>query len=275
VAGAGTVRLTGRVDDLAVEGRLIFVLDALPPGRLSVVSLDGGRGEARLLDRREVDVGPFSGVAAANGVVIVSGGTSRLTAWRYDGAGALSGPYATADLGRGQPDVLLSRDARVAYVSTHYRGPRFGLDIVATAPDRRGMLPLLGRLPLEEAGFTDGGAKPASFPVECALLDDATVLVAHRRGVAVVDVRDARAPRLTRVVDVGGPAVNVDALEGTAAVSVAGPSPAVVLLGFTRGSAEVRRRIALPPGTLPLGVALSRAHVAVAAREKGVMIFPR
>ncbi len=270
-----TMRGAGRADDLAVDGRLLFVLDALPPGRLSVVSLGGEGREARVLDWREVAVGPFSGVAAANGVVVVSGGTSRLTAWRYDSAGLLAGPYATADLGRGQPDVLLSRDGTVAYVSTHYWGPRFGLDIVATAPDARGVLPLLGSLPLEGAGFTDGGAKPASFPIECALLDDGTVLVAHRRGVAVVDVRDPRMPRLVDVVDVGGPAVNVDALGGTAAVSVAGRRPAIVLLDFTRGASPGRKGIALPPGTLPLGVALSREQVAVAARGRGVLIFPR
>jgi hypothetical protein len=99
--------------------------------------------------------------------------------------------------------------------------------------------------------------------------------VAHRRGVAVVDVRDPRMPRLVDVVDVGGPAVNVDALGGTAAVSVAGRRPAIVLLDFTRGASPGRKGIALPPGTLPLGVALSREQVAVAARGRGVLIFPR
>ncbi|MGH7644032.1 MAG: hypothetical protein ACREMR_00465, partial [Gemmatimonadales bacterium] len=118
------------VDDLAIAGDLLFVLDAREPGHLSVYSLADPLHPHLVAPPREAPVGPFSGVSASGGLCIVSGGTSELTAWRYDRAGRLTGPVATADLGRGQPDVLVARDGMLAYVSTHYWGPSFGLDVV-------------------------------------------------------------------------------------------------------------------------------------------------
>ena len=267
--------MVGRVDDLAVAGRLAFLLDALPPGRLTVVSLGTNAGDARVASSVDVPVGPFSGVSAAGGTVVVSGGTSELTAWRYDDTGALTGPYATGDFGRGQPDVLLSRDGTIAFVSTHYWGPYFGIDIVDLVPNERRELQLLAKLPLDGAGFTEGGAKPANFPIESALLGDSTLLVANERGLAIVDVADPRAPRLLRVMDVGGPAVSVDVHESVAAVAVAGGAPAVVLIDFAAAPEPAPRRVSLTPGTRPLGIALSRSHAAVAARDMSIVIIPK
>jgi hypothetical protein len=205
--------------------------------------------------------------------VVVSGGTSQLTAWHYDPTGISPDtvPFATADLGRGQPDVLLANGA--AFVATHYWGPYFGLDVVRLG--QAGALAPAAKLAIDGAGFTDGGAKPANFPIELALANDSTLFVAFARGVAVIDIRRADQPKLVRVVDVGGPAVNVDAAHGIAAVAVAGDAPAVAILD---SDARVVRHIPLPPGTKPLGVALSGANaeqVIVAARGRGVMIVNR
>ncbi|HMC53903.1 MAG TPA: hypothetical protein VKH19_01925 [Gemmatimonadaceae bacterium] len=258
------------VDDVAVADSVLFVLDARPPGHLSAYAL---RGDSLRLATapRGVAVGPFSGVSAANGVVVVSGGTARMTAWRYDASGVQPDtvPFATTDLGRGQPDVLVT--AGFAFVSTHFWGPYFGLDIIRVGGDS---LPLVATLELPGAGFTAGGAKPANFPIEMAQLNDTTLLIAFERGVAVVDVAHPATPRVLRVIDVGGPGVNVDAAHGVAAVVVAGRSPAVAIVD----GARVVRRIPLPPGTKPLGVALSGARaerVIVAARDRGVMIVSR
>jgi hypothetical protein len=262
------------VDDLAIADDLLFVLDARAPGHLSVFSLRDPRQPRLVSPPRMVPVGPFSGVSAHAGLCIVSGGTSELTAWRYDSDGLAADPPATADLGRGQPDVLLARGGRVAYVSTHYWGPHFGLDIVRydTASSR---LDKLAELALRGAGFTAGGAKPANFPIEAAALGRDTLLVAHARGVAVIDVSQPRRPRLLATIDVGGPAVNVDARGAGALVAVSGPAPALVLLDFTDGRATVARRFALAPGTFPAGVALTATHAAVAVGDRGVHVFER
>jgi hypothetical protein len=262
----------GSVDDVAISGDLLFALDARPPGALSVYSLASAASPALLTPVRGVPVGPFSGVSAGGGMVVVSGGTSLLTAWRHDSDGILR-DSAQIDLGRGQPDVLVSSGGDL-FVSTHYRGPYFGLDVARRDPDS-GKLQRVAQVPLDGAGFTTGGSKPASFPIEAALLDSATLLVANLRGVSVLNVQDAARARLTRTIDVGGPAVNVDALGGVAAVVVAGRAPAVVFIDFTGPEVRVVRRVTLPPGTKPAGVALSRHSVLVAARGQKVLAVKR
>jgi len=257
------------IDDLALSGDLLFALDARPPGHLSVYTLADPEHPRLLGSPRDVPVGPFSGVSARDGWCVVSGGTSKLTLWKYAPSGALTGPLATADLGRGQPDVLLGSGG-VLYVSTHYWGPYFGLDIARfdTAQHR---IEALGKLPLSGAGFTTGGAKPANFPIEAALLGTDTLLVASARGLDVIDVR---VPRLLTTIDLGGPAVNVDVDARMAAVVVGGGAPALVFLDFTTDSPR-QRRVKLGPGTNPTGVALGGPRAAVAAGHIGVQLFTR
>lgn len=264
---------SGSVDDLAIAGGLLFVLDARPPGFVSVYALDNP-GQPRLVSPpRAAPVGPFSGISAAAGVCVVSGGTAKLTAWRYDSIGGLTGPVATTDLGRGQPDVLLAPDGLHAYVSTHYWGPFFGLDVIAV--DGASRLRTLAELEFDGAGFTAGGAAPANFPIEAAAFGRDTILVAHARGITLVDVATPERPLLRATIDVGGPAVNVDALGRTALVAVGGATPALVLLDIAGGRATITRRLPLAPGTFPGGVALTATHAAVAAADRGVQVLER
>jgi hypothetical protein len=260
------------IDDLALAGDLLFALDARPPGHLSVYSLSDPTHPQIVGAPREVAVGPFSGVSAADGLCVVSGGTSQLTLWRYDSSGTITGPLATADLGRGQPDVLLGPQG-VIYVSTHYWGPYFGLDI-ARFDSAQSRVQRLGKLPLPGAGFTTGGAKPANFPIESALLGSDTLLVASARGLDVLDVQTPSQPRLLTTIDLGGPAVNVDVERRTAAVVVGGATPAIVFLDFTTNSPH-QRRVELGLGTNPTGVALGGPRAAVAAGSAGVALFTK
>ena len=261
------------VDDIAIDGLLLFALDARPPGHLTTWSLRDPIHPIVVSRPIEVPVGPFSGVAAAAGSVIVSGGTSRLTMWSYDAGGMVRGPTATANLGRGQPDVLLARDGRIAYVSVHRWGPYFGLDVVPLRPDSQRVLSPLARVDLPGAGFTTGGARPANFPIESALLDDSTLLIATARGVVVVRVSDPGHVSVAATIDVGGPAVNVDANDRRAAVAVGGGAPAVALLDFSKDGRPAVRRLPLAPGTFPLGIAMSRGRIAVAARGQSVLVL--
>jgi hypothetical protein len=262
------------VDDLAVDGTLLFVLDARPPGSISVYSLGDPARPRRVAGPYPVAVGPFSGVSASGGICIVSGGTSSLTAWTYDSLGTLFGPVATTDLGRGQPDVLVTAEGKQAFVSTHYWGPYFGLSRlrVDTAPLR---LTEAGTAPLDGAGFSVGGARPANFPIEATAFGVDTVLIAHARGLSVFHTGHATQLDHPRVINVDGPAVSVDAHGEVAAVAVGGDHPAVVFVRLTAGTAKVTRRVSLPPGTFPAGIALSATSVAVAARSAGVLVIRR
>lgn len=260
------------VDDIAIAGDLLFALDAREPGYLSVYSLRDPLSPRLVAAPRAVPVGPFSGVSAAAGVCVVSGGTSELTAWRYDSTGVLAGPAGTADLGRGQPDVLLAADGRRIFVATHYGGPRFGIDVLAL---ERGALrgETRQRLGLPGAGFTTGGSHPANFPIQTAEVGADTLLVAHARGVGILGVGADGSLRLLGVLDVGGPPVSIAALGSRAVVAVAGRQPAVVELGPAPGGWGVLRRLPLPSGTFPAGIALTPARIVLAARRHGVLSF--
>ncbi len=259
------------IDDVAIADHFLFVLDARPPGHLSVFSLADPASPTLVSPPVDAKVGPFSGVSAAARRVIVSGGTSLMSLRHYDAHGKLSGVVATLDCGRGQPDVLLSPDGERAFVSTHYWGPYFGLTTVSVGPSS---LARMGSLPLDTYGFTAGGAKPANFPIETALTGD-MLLLADARGLNVISVADLKAPRLVATLDVGVKAVNVDVRDHLAAVVGSSPHPLLALVDVAvPSSPRVVRSIPLPDGSDPTGVAISATHVAVACHRRGVQIFP-
>lgn len=262
----------GSVDDLDIADGLLFALDARIPGSLSVYSLGDPSRPLRVAGPVSVEVGPFSGVSAAAGRVIVSGGTSRLTLRRYDLQGNLSTEFTATDLGRGQPDVLLRPDGRAAAVSTHFTGPEFGL----SALDLNGTEPkLAGTLALPESGFTAGGSKPANFPIEGAWAGDA-LLLAQGDALAIVDLSDLSRPRLQGRVDLGVHPVNVDAAAGLIAAVGSFPHERLVFFELSEGGSPRRMRsLPLPEGSRPTGVAIGPDRIAVATQESGVLFFQR
>ena len=264
----------GSADDLAVADGLLFALDAQPPGALRVFSLADPAAPEPSQPPVPVEVGPFSGVSAAAGRVVVSGGTSRLSLREYARDGRLGPEVATADLGRGQPDVLVAPDGRYAFVSAHVFGPHFELRAVELLAPPLRVVPR-GAVPLDTFGFTHGGSRPASFPIECAL-EGAALYVAHAAGLARIDVSDPGAPRLLAVHAVGVEPVNVDVRDGLAAVVGSNPAPRLVLADVRDPShLRVVRTVALPEGSRPTGVAIGPDQVVVAAQRAGLLVFQR
>jgi hypothetical protein len=262
------------IDDLAVADGFLFALDAEPPGALGVYSLADPWAPALRERPVAVDVGPFSGVSAAAGRVAVSGGTGLLSLRSYRSDGALRPELATADLGRGQPDLRLSPDGQRAFVSVHRSGPHFALRIARLASGPLRVEPQ-GEVELETWGFTPGGARPASFPIQSALAG-ATLLVAHASGVAALDVTDPAAPRRLALIEVGVEPVGIDASSGFAAVVGSVPEPRLVLLDLRdAGRARVVRSVALPEGSRPTGVAFAASKLLVASGRSGVLVFER
>jgi len=261
------------VDDLAVSGRFLFVLDARPPGHLSVFSLASDPKLVLTSAPVDVAVGPFSGVSAGGGRVIVSGGTSLMSLRTYDAEGKLSPEIAAIDCGRGQPDVLLTPDGNQAVVSTHRWGPYFGLTTLRVT-DSAPHLTKAGSLRLETYGFTAGGTKPANFPLETAL-EGNVLYVATLRGLAVVSLADPARPTRLADLDIGVRAVNVDVRDHIAAVVGSSPKPQLVLVDVKSSSSpRVVRSIPLPEGSRPTGAAIGLTHVVVAAGSHGVLRFP-
>jgi hypothetical protein len=261
------------VDDLAIAGRFLFVLDATPPGHLSVFSLATAPKLTLASAPIEVAVGPFSGVSAGGGRVIVSGGTSLMSLRSYDSEGKVGPLLAEIDCGRGQPDVLMSPDGSRAFVSTHRWGPYFGLTSVGISLSPPS-LTKTGSVKLDTYGFTAGGAKPANFPVETALEGD-VLYVATLRGLTVVSIAASDRPTRLTTLDIGVKGVNVDVRNHLAAVVGSSPHPMLVLVDVRSPSApRVMRSIPLPDGSRPTGVAIGATHVVVAAGNRGVLRFP-
>ena len=261
-------------DDVAVADGLLFALDAQPPGSLGIYSL-GDPWRPALVDApTPVEVGPFSGVSAAAGRVAVSGGTGLLSLREYRADGSLGTEVATADLGRGQPDLRLSPDGGRAFVSVHRSGPHFALRIARLASGPLRVEPD-GELPLDTWGFTPGGARPASFPIQSALAGE-ILFVAHASGLALIDVAKPAAPRMLQVLRTGVAPVGVEAGNGVVAVVGADPEPRLVLLDVRDpGWPQIVHSVALPRGSRPTGVAFGPSQVLVAAGSGGVLVFER
>jgi hypothetical protein len=259
------------VDDLSVADHFLFALDARPPGHLSVFSLDDPSKPRLVSPPVSVAVGPFSGVSAGSGNVLVSGGTSHMSLRSYDARGTLSGELASADFGRGQPDVLLAPDGARAFVSTHRFGPYFGL---TTAQVGKTSIRRAGSLDLATYGFTPGGAKPASFPLKTAL-DGDVLLVADVDGLSVVSIANLAQPKVLAHLDAGVKAVNVDARDHLAAVVGSSPEPRLVLIDVSApASPRIVRAVPLAAGSYPTGVAIGATHIAVASHHS-IQFIPR
>jgi len=261
------------IDDITVADGLLFALDAREPGYLSVFSVSDSAPLSLVSGPIAVPVGPFSGVSAANGVVVVSGGTSMLTLFHFDTSGHLSSASDSIDLGRGQPDVLVAPDGGRGFVSTHYFGPNFGLTTLRIGDSPRGELSKGGSIDLDTYGFTDGGAKPANFPIEAALRNN-TLYVAESEGLAVISVDTLDHPRLLSVVDIGVKGVNVDVFEDRAVVVGSSPKPLLVLLDVTEPTSPViRQTVPLPEGTYATSVSIGPEHIAVGGHKRGLLLF--
>jgi hypothetical protein len=131
-----------------------------------------------------------------------------------------------------------------------------------------------GSLSLDTYGFTAGGAKPASFPLETALEGD-VLYVATLRGMTVVSMVVPGQPSLLTTLDIGVKGVNVDVRNHLAAVVGSSPRPMLVLVDVrSPSSPRVVRSIPLPNGSRPTGVAIGATRVVVAAGNRGVLRFP-
>ena len=263
---------TGRVDDLAIADGFLFLLDAASPGNLSVMSLADPEQPVLVSGPVVVPVGPFAGVDAAAGRVVVSGGTSLLTVRSYNASGTLGASVATIDLGIGQPDVLLADDGQRAFVSTDFSGfvggSSFGISTIALN-DRPSTPTLLSRTGLPGAGFSSGFQSPANFPIESALVGDVLV-TAHGGGLSRVNSNGGLLGTTPR----GFFAVNVDADGDTA--FVVGTNRSLATIDVSNIASPVVESVEsfAGPGTFT-SVAANGFYCAIASNAGGLRVLRR
>lgn len=263
---------SGRVDDVDVADGLLFLLDGGFAGRLSVMSLDDPQSPALVSGPISVPTGPFAGVSARSGRVVVSGGTSLLTVRSYATNGTLGGSVASIDLGIGQPDVLLSDDGTRAFVSTDFSGSfggaGFGITTIGVnAPPTAPVIE--SRTGIPGAGFSAGFQGPANFPIESALVNGELV-TAHGAGLSRIASNGA----LIGTTPLGFAAVNVDASGDRAFVVGTGRRLAELDFGGSGAPALVGTTVLPGPGTFT-GVAADGAHVVIAANAGGLRVMSR
>lgn len=262
-----------RIDDLAVAAGWLFALDATPPGHLMIYSLADPDRPSLSDEVVPVPVAPFSGVSAASGVAAVSGGTSELTLREYGPDGRFGREVITADFGRGQPDIALRADGRMAAISTHTFGPDFAITF---AEIRRRPLDLrmVSQLELKDAGFTTGGFKPAHFPL-IAAWHGGRVYVADGGGMEVVDVSNPARPRLLRRDRGPRPAMDVVVAGGELDVLRGGARPAVFRYRLEGSGLPVPAGSwNLPAGIRPAAIARAGSSTLITQHERGWQIVP-
>lgn len=262
---------SNRVDDVSVADGFLFVLDAASGGRLSVLSLVDPDQPALVSGPVTVPVGPFAGVSAGGGRVVVSGGTGLLIARSYDAAGALSAAVASTDLGIGQPDVLVAPDGARAYVSTDFAGTVGGAGFGVTTIDLAAPPTppsTVRRTGLPGSGFTGGFQSPANFPIESALIGSRLV-TAHGGGLSRLTLDGVFAG----TTPLSFAAVNVDGAGASAFVVGTERSLAEVDLGGA--SPTVVSTVTFPgPGAFS-GVAATDEHIVISAGAGGLRVLRR
>lgn len=256
----------GAINDLSFADDLLFVLDAVG-GQVGVYSAATASAPT-FIDgsTRAVDVGPFAGVSAGGGRVVVSGGTGSMSVFSYTNAGALTLLTDGIDLGFGQPDVLVDSTGSFAYVSTDFAGTVDGASFGITTVDLNSAdlsNPSVQQVGLIGSGFT-GGSSPANFPVESAIAGN-RLLVAHGGGLSILSLADRASPKLNTTLALDFPAVNVDAM-GDSAVVVGGTiSSAAASVDMRENSVENLQLPSVSGAGSALGVALTGDAVIVAA----------
>ncbi len=262
------------IDDVAVAADLLFAIDGSRPGSLSVFSIEDPTSPTLVSGPVSIDVGPFTGVSAANGQVVVSGGTGQLSVLNYDENGVLGTSISRIDLGVGQPDVLIADDGQTAFVSTDFAGlvdsESFGVTLidVPTAPSS---ISILDRAGIDGAGFSPGVAGPANFPIESAQLGE-RLFVASGRGISVFDVSNSEQLSPVTEILLDTNPVNVDAVGNQLFVVGNSPSPTLTVIDIADLNSPTVETVDLPFNSEPLGVAAVDEHIVVADANLGVLV---
>lgn len=176
------------IDDFDVDGNLLFALDARNDNYLAVYNIN----ESKLIGNPILVNGtPFNGISAKSGNLAVSGGTQQLEYFQYSQAGELTGS-ALFGRDRGHPDVLLSENGQVAFVSTDFQAepnkPRFGV-MALYLGDKLNIPGVLSEHRIAGAGFSESTTQPVGFPIKLQIYKN-HLFVAHAAGLTIIELID-------------------------------------------------------------------------------------
>ncbi|WP_425391064.1 hypothetical protein [Ekhidna sp.] len=265
------------IDDFDVDGDLIFLLDTRGRDFLAVYSIRNEKVEM-VNAPIAVEGGPFNGISAKNGNLIVSGGTTFLERFTYSSSGKLSHPI-TFGRDRGHPDVLLSSDGQAAFVSTDFG---IGLDI-----DRFGVMSLfigdnleipsvISELGIPESGFTTGVTTPVGFPIQTDIYGD-HLLVAHGSGLTIIRLIDNYVFQSASFFNTGIDATSITIADNNAFI-IGFEETQPVLIQIDLSDINNPRVLSQQPlqtdGSIPTSIAIGTNDIYIAAGSSGLLTLP-
>lgn len=266
------------IDDFDMDGDLIFVLDSRGRDYMAVFTFDGS--EVSLVsDPVSVEGGPFNGISASNGNLVISGGTTFLNRFTYSTNGEIHGPISFGR-DRGHPDVLLSTNGQAAFISTDFG---IGLDI-----ERFGVMSLyignsleipsvISELGIAEAGLTEGLTGPVGFPIQTAIYND-NLVVAHGGGLTIIRLIEEFVFGVHTTIDIGISAVTL-AIDGDIAyvIGYRESIPILIRLDLTDIDNPVilQSEILETNGSIPTSIAVGVNDVYIAAGAAGIISLPK
>ncbi|MEP5611924.1 MAG: hypothetical protein ABJP45_06725 [Cyclobacteriaceae bacterium] len=262
------------IDDFDIVGNLLFVLDARGKNYLAAYNISNLQNPELIDGPYLVQGGPFNGISARGGNLVVSGGTFYLEYFQYSSSGKLAGS-ASFGRDRGHPDVLLSNNGQVAFASTDFNGlvddTRFGVMSLSLGTELN-IPTVISQKGIPTAGFTDGGTSPVGFPIQTALSND-NLLVAHGGGLSIIELVDDSALGDSRLIDLGLQAVSVQVQNDIAYVIGIGTVPSLVKVDISDTSNPVIiETVTLNIGnSIPTSLALANSFVYIAAGQEGLL----
>lgn len=264
------------IDDFDKDGNLIFVLDSRGRDYIAVYSFDGR--EVDLVTKPvSVQGGPFNGISAASGNLVVAGGTTFLNRFTYSSSGSIQGPV-TFGRDRGHPDVLLSSDGQAAFVSTDFVGGVNGFGVSSLYIGDKLQIPFIqSELRIFDAGFTAGVTKPVGFTIQTAVYND-NLIVAHGGGLTIINLLEGYVFGTNMNVDIGISAISIAIDSNIAYITgYQGDSPALARVDMTdiNNPGVLGIEILSTNGSIPTSIALGVTDIYIAAGDAGLIILPK
>lgn len=224
----------------------------------------------------------FSGISAANGVLVVSGGagSSDTQVYSYTDASESIVLFANGipeiDNTTGNPDVHLAPapgGANAFYSQDIGAVANWAIQIAEINSSSGQVLSISDDIVLTPGQFVGNPAfAPANFPVESEFLND-RLYVAHfaAQGIEVIDLADDNA--LLPVIDLPFEPTNITT-DGEMLFVVGLENDSVEVIDPATSSV-VESLTASEPLGQPTGVAASATHIAIADQENGLVIIAR
>lgn len=263
------------IDDFDVDGNLIFLLDSRGRDYLAIFTFDGISVSLES-DPVPVQGGPFNGISASNGNLVVAGGTTFLSRYTYSSSGKLEGPV-TFGRDRGHPDVLLSSDGQAAFVSTDFVGGESGFGVSSLFIGDELKIPFIAsELIIPEAGFTTGVTSPVGFPIQTSTYND-HLLVAHGGGLTIISLTEDYYFGNSQDLNIGINANSIAVHSDTAyIIGYQGDTPALVRVDLTDISnpTVISTEVLNTNGSIPTSISLSSSDIYIAAGASGIIVLP-